>query len=54
MILERKIIVSASLQTNSLSDELQNRTLKEEKTKLAQCLSSLAHAKARSVTVDDI
>ena len=54
MMLERKIIVSASLQTNLVSDGLQNRTLKEKKTKLAQCLPSLAHTKARSVTVDDI
>ena len=50
MMFERKIIVSASLQTNLVSDGLQNRTLKEKKTKLAQCLPSLAHAKARSFT----
>ena len=54
MMLERKIIVSASLQTNLVSDGLQNRTLNEKKTKLAQCLPSLVHANARFVTVGDI
>ena len=54
MMLERKIVFSASFQINLVSDGLQNRTLKEKKTKLEQCLPSLAHSKARSVTVDDI
>ena len=53
MMLERKIIVSATLKTNLVSDGLQ-KTLNEKKTKLAQCLISLAHAKARFVTVGNI